>query len=171
MKIVITGTRSLSRALCDYFDTVHEVTCLDKSYDVHKVSQWANKFSHYDCIINCAYSEFGQLSVLEQFSAQWAEMPNKKIINIGSIVTDYCRSEREKDTEYFPYRIHKQALQSAFTKISRSAKCSVQLLNPGPFNSTMSAAVVSSKLDMLDICKSIDILLANNTIKRIDQWL
>ncbi len=170
MNIIITGTRELSAALAEYLSTSNTVHCLDRTKDINDVAQWGNKFVDVDCIINCAYDGFGQLAVLDHFACMWANHPDKTIINIGSIVSDYPRSEKEKDGEYFPYRIHKQALQKGFSSLVRDTKCSIKLINLGPFESEMSRHIKIKKLTSNQVCRYVDLLLSDSNIKRIDVW-
>lgn len=171
MKIVITGTRSLSKALEQALTSEHDVVCLDRGYDIAQIDQWYQQFNLYDCVINSAHDKFGQVGVLEYFSNMWKDCPDKRIINIGSIVTDYARSERDKEADYFSYRIHKQALQLAFSKLSRESKCCIQLINPGPFDSETVAHISVPKLTQSQVCDTVKLLINNPNIKRIDQWI
>lgn len=170
MKIIITGTRSLSEALYNHLTKSHFVECLGKEYDINKVNDWCILFKDVDCIINCAYSGFAQVQVLDAFAALWADDSSKYIINIGSTVSDYARTERELDSHYFPYRIHKQALQNSFNALAKDVKCNIKLLNSGPFDSKMVSHLTQNKLSLQNICNYTDLLINDLNLKRLDVW-
>lgn len=170
MKIAITGTKSLSEALYNHLSRTHLVQCLGRDCDINKANEWCLLYKDIDCIINCAYSGFAQVQVLDAFSAMWRDDASKYIINIGSTVSDYTRSERELDAQYFPYRIHKQALQNSFNALAKDVKCNIKLLNSGPFESNMVSHLTQNKLSLQDICNYTDLLINDPNLKRLDVW-
>ena len=134
MNILITGQTGLSFVLANVLRKNHQVTCVSRStgHDIANVTEWGPDFYHFDVCINCAYHSWAQIAVLEQFYYAWRNDANKQIINIGSSVVDYSRIEVDKEHEYMDYRIHKQALQSAFYKL---VKLSILRSNHAPKNS------------------------------------
>ena len=68
MKILITGTKGLAKALGDVYDN-RLVTLVSHSNgtDINNVDQWGPNFLHYDCVFNCAYDGFALVGVLEFF--------------------------------------------------------------------------------------------------------
>jgi hypothetical protein len=172
MNILITGSRELSHSIAEKLNGSHNVRMVSKSngYDIDVVDEWANDFFDYDWLINCAYSNFSQVNVLEEFAKMWGDDINKKILNIGSMVTDYTRSERDIDFKYFPYRIHKQALQLAFNRLAKDSKCDIKLINSGPFESAMTKSLKVTKFTQDEIASRIIDVLKNNHIKRVDLW-
>ena len=172
MNILITGKKDLSLKLSQLLSTDNEVMMVSISggYDIGNVSEWAHEFKNYDLIINCAYDNFSQISVMEEFCNMWGHNEDKKIINIGSMVTDYARSEETVDTEYFPYRVHKQSLQLAFNKLVKKVKCDMKLINPGPFESNMTIHLSVPMMTINDIAINIIDIINNKLIKRVDLW-
>lgn len=173
MNIVITGTKELafelSKALAKLNNHIRLVG-RSNDHDINDVKNWVSEFKDYDWVINCAYDNFAQVTVLEEFAKMWDNNPNKKIINIGSIVTNYTRSEKEKDSEYFPYRLHKQALQLAFDKLVKEHKCDIKLINPGPFESIMTNHLTVPMFNKDEITKHIIEISATPYLKRVDLW-
>ena len=173
MNIIITGSQGLARSLGDQLSKDHRVTYLDRSngHDINKVSTWAEKFYDQDMCINNAYHKWDQVAVLETFYHMWGNDSSKYIINIGSTISDYTRNEKDQDHEYMPYRLHKQALQAAFSKMVKQAKCTIKLINPGPMDTQMLANVSwSNKMNTNLVAQAIVPMLIDPLIKRIDLW-
>jgi hypothetical protein len=169
MKVLITGKLGLANALYD----AHEedtVICVSRSngHDIALVESWGSKFLDYDIVYNCAYDGINQLSVLEFFYSRWKNDVSKSIINIGSRVTYFPRSENKQ--EYWDYKIHKQTLQSAFEQMVITAKCDIKLINPGPVNTALVAHLWVPKLDPAELAMRIKSFVRDNTIKRVDLW-
>jgi len=170
MRILITGTRGLARALSDaYID--HSVTMVSRSvgYDINNVDQWGLEFLDHDCVFNCAYDKFAQVNILEFFFKHWGNDPSKKIINIGSRAVSYKRLDGESG--YWGYRLHKQALQQAHDAMLLTAKCDLKMFNPGPIDTAMIAHQQCIKLNPDEAAIKIKNFVADATIKRIDLWL
>lgn len=170
MKILITGTKGLAQALSDaYID--HSVTSISRSggYDINDIDSWGLDVLHYDCVFNCAYSDYAQIKVLEFFYNKWHNDSLKKIITIGSRAITHKRIE--SDTGYWPYRLHKQALQQAHDSMLLTAKCDMKIINPGPIDTPMIAEHQCIKFDPLVLALKIKSIVEDSTIKRVDLWL
>lgn len=170
MKILITGTTGLAKALGDAY-AEHSVTLVSKSggYDINNVKQWGHEFLDNDCVINCAYEGFGQLSVLEFFYKHWKTDPLKQIINIGSRSIVYKRLDA--GSGYWSYRQHKQTLQQAVDAMQLDALCNIKIINPGPIDTPMIAHHQCVKFETHALAAKIKDIAADPSIKRVDLWL
>jgi NAD(P)-dependent dehydrogenase (short-subunit alcohol dehydrogenase family) len=172
MKIVITGTQGLGSALADRF-CEHTVVGVSRSngHDIAHVRDWGSDFLDHDMIINCAYSGFDQVTVLEYFYQHWQNDSSKHIINIGSKIIDHPRSERDKDHDYWPYRLHKQTLYMAWKNMVES-NCDVKLINPGAIDTSMMRNVNNvKKFDPAQLADKCYQAIMDPTVKRLDLWL
>jgi NAD(P)-dependent dehydrogenase (short-subunit alcohol dehydrogenase family) len=172
MNILITGTKGLAEALGQLLSQDNHVTCVSKSngYNIADVMTWGPKFYHYDVCINCCYDTWHQVGVLEQFYYAWQNDSSKQIINIGSIISDYTRTNVTTEHEYLAYRVHKQALQTAFNKLSRSAKCDVKLINPGAIDTDMIKHMDCVKMSPEWLAVQIKNIMSQSWLKRVDLW-
>lgn len=172
MQIVITGQNGLAKSLAQVYSD-HDVKTVSRStgYNIANVHQWAKEFSDADMFVNCAYYGFYQVDVLETFATMWKHNKDKTIINIGSKVTDYTRSELNKEGEIFSYRYHKQALQSAFANLVDNVECNIRLYNLGPFDSDMIKHLDISKMSLEDTANKIKMLNSIKNLRRADVWL
>lgn len=170
MNILITGTRGLASALGDAYIN-DSVTLVSQSggYNIHDIQRWGPEFLDRDCVFNCAYDGFGQLQVLEFFYNHWRLKPNKQIINIGSRSITHRRLDG--DLGYWPYRQHKQALQSAVDAMLLHACCDIKIINPGPIDTHMIAHQQCEKIDPDVLANKIKSIVCDPTIKRVDLWL
>lgn len=170
-KVLITGTGGLSKALANVYND-HSVFCTSRSqsYYLESVEQWGEQFLNYDIVFNCAYSETGQVKVLKYFSDRWKNDDSKIIVNIGSIVADYPRSEIAKERDFFEYRYSKQGLQQAFSDIAKTYKCDLRLINPGPIDTDMIKHLDCVKMNPNQCAKSIRQTVEQTNFKRIDFW-
>ena len=170
MKILITGTKGLAKALGEvYADQSVTLVSRSNGTDINNVDQWGPNFLHYDCVFNCAYDGFAQVSVLEFFYQNWKNNPDKKIITIGSRTITYKRSDPESG--YWAYRLHKQALQQAHDSMLLDTKCDMKIINPGPVDTDMIRHLDCVKLDTLTLANTIKNIAADASIKRVDLWL
>jgi len=172
MNILITGTSGLAQALANQLEQAHTVTQISRAtgHDIHNVKAWGPNFYHYDVCVNCAYDQWAQVTVLEQFFYAWQDDPKKQIINIGSSIVDYTRIEKEKEYEYMSYRIHKSALQQAFTKFVKLGKCDIKLINPGAIDTQMIAHLDVKKMSAEFVAKEVIQTMTKPHIKRVDLW-
>lgn len=171
MNIVITGQKGLAKALADAYSN-YNVTNISRSsgYDINLVDSWANQFFSADMLINCAHSEYAQTKVLECFASAWRNDSSKKIINIGSKVIDYLRSETEKQNEYFAYRNQKQSLQNAFANMVDNCLCDIRLYNLGPTDTNLIANLHIHKMPVAQAAEQIKFFNSLPGIKRVDLW-
>lgn len=174
MNILITGNRGLAKALGESLNMAHSVTHVSRStgHDIHDIQQWAPDFYHYDMCINSAYHDWDQVAVLEQFFWAWGQDSNKHIVNIGSSICDYARTETHKEHEYMNYRVHKQALQLAFAKLVKQARCHIKLINPGAMDTDMLKDLdFANKMQPGFVAQKICSVLFDPCVKRLDLWL
>lgn len=171
MKIAITGTNGIAKATHELLCKNHNVSMLDKkNYNINNVELWATEFFDYDIIINCAYSGFAQTKVLENFYNMWKTNPSKKIINIGSMITTYTRTQKELNDLYWDYRVHKQALELSFNSMVTNTQCEIKLINFGPVETSMSEKLVANKFSPSESAQYIINIMNDPNIKRVDLW-
>lgn len=172
MKILITGNSGLASGIADNL-LQHQVTRVSRStgHDINHIDHWGHQFLDHDMIMNCAYDGFGQVAVLEFFYRNWKNDPAKSIINIGSRVIVYPRSEIEKDGQYWPYRLHKQTLEQAWKQML-CCQCDIKLINPGSIDTHMMQHITGiKKFHVRDLGARIVAAAFDPTIKRLDLWL
>ena len=169
--ILITGTSELSSAIQKKLDE-HNVTLISKKTgnNINNVSEWGKEYEDYDILINLAYDSWGQIDLLQYFYYAWKNDPNKKIINIGSKVSSYGRSEITLENHFWEYRLHKQCLESAFLKMVESALCDIKLINPGPIDTAMVKHLDIPKMSKEFFSTQVKEIIFNPTVKRVDLW-
>jgi len=170
MKILITGTRGLAKSLADEYAN-HTVTAVSKStgHNIKNIHNWGSIYLDYDLVFNCAYHEYSQISVLEFFFDHWKNDVSKTIVSIGSKAIYGSRIENTQD--YWAYRTHKIALQSAHDNMLTTAKCDIKIFNPGPVDTEMIAHHNIPKYSTKELATVIKKLVAIPTIKRTDLWI
>jgi NAD(P)-dependent dehydrogenase (short-subunit alcohol dehydrogenase family) len=170
MKIAITGhTQGIGKRLAEYFSNNAEVIGLSRSngYDINNTNSIIDAVKDCDVFINNAYSDYQQAILLEAVYRLW-EDTNKTIINIGSTVTNYPRTEITLDNEPWPYRDHKLALQKKFRELSwNSTHCHLALVNPGATDTPLIKHLDCIKLAPAEIVEAVALTLANPYIKEI----
>ena len=169
MKILITGTKGLAQELAFVYSN-HDVTTVSQStgHDILKIDEWGVDFLDYDLVFNCAYCGIGQQLVLEYFHHHWQFNPTKSIITIGSKIITQPRSDGTN--AYWPYRIHKQTLQSMHNSMWPTAQCDLKIINPGAFDSEMVAHLDVLKLSLYELAIRIKKYVEDPVIKRVDLW-
>jgi hypothetical protein len=172
MKILITGTRGLAQELA-FIYADHDVTrvSLSTGHDIHKIEEWGVDFLDYDLVFNCAYAGTGQQLVLEYFYHHWWFMPNKGIVTLGSKVVTQPRSDLALENDYWPYRTHKQTLQSMHDTMWPKARCDLKIINPGAFDSAMVTHLDVPKLSLYELAVRIKKYVDDPVVKRVDLWL
>lgn len=170
MKVLITGRSGLAKALAE----VHKDDCITvasrhSGHDIAMIKKWGEAFLDHDLVYNCAYSAMGQVAVLEFFYDHWKNEPSKIIVNIGSRVTHFPRTE--DDGGYWPYKIHKQCLQIAYEQMLPGARCDIKLINPGPIDTDMVRHLSVPKFDPLDLASRVKEFSLDPAIKRVDLWV
>lgn len=174
MRIMITGTQGLARGVIIAAQQQgHEITAVSRSngYNIRDVSTWAQDFQDWDACINCAYDGFYQIRVLEMFADLWKDQDQKIIVNIGSMVTDHTRSEKNQDHLYWPYRLHKQSLQEACQRMMRDRACQIKLINFGPIDTSMTKDLNVPKMSISQAGTYVMNLLSDSNLRRQDVWL
>ena len=170
MKILITGQTGLAGSLAKIYQS-HSVTCVSRGtgHDINNVANWGAQFLDQDMIYNCAYSGFGQLAVLEFFYHAWRSNRSRTIVNIGSRIVSFPRSDTAQD--YLAYHTHKIALLKAYEMMLPTAYCDIKMINPGPIDTPMTSHLSVTKLHPDDLAGRIAELVSNPMIKRADLWL
>lgn len=170
MKLLITGQSGLAKSLASAYQD-HQPTCVSRAtgHDIADINQWGERFIDYDMVINCAYRDFAQVSVLDFFFNRWQWDSNKTIVSIGSRAVEHPRIEIDLDQDYWPYRYHKQALHLAWLKTCHSPMKSI-LINPGPIDTDMIKHLSTKKMDPDDLALRIRRAVEDGWIKRIDLW-
>lgn len=172
MKILITGSKGLAQELAFVYAD-HDVTNISQStgHNILQVDHWVTEFLDYDLVFNCAYSGIGQQLVLEQFYQYWKFDPTKSIVTIGSKIVTQPRADLALANEYWPYRTHKQTLQSMHDTMWPNARCDLKIINPGAFDSDMIAHLDIQKLSLYELASRIKKYADDPVIKRVDLWL
>jgi hypothetical protein len=172
MKILITGTKGLSRELAFVYGD-HDVTAVSQStgHNILNIDEWGVDFLDCDLVFNCAYCGIGQQLVLEYFYHQWQYDTTKSIVTIGSKVVTQPRADLDTANSYWPYRIHKQTLQAMHDSMWPTAQCDLKIVNPGAFDSAMVAHLTVPKLSLYDLATRIKKIASDPIIKRVDLWL
>lgn len=170
-KVLITGTGGLCAALARAYSDC-EVYCSSRSRqeNLEHIDTWGHQHLDCDMVFNCAHSNFGQITVLKYFSDHWKNDSTKTIVNIGSIVADYPRSEVSKERDFFEYRYSKQSLQKAFSDIAKTYSCDLRLINPGPIDTDMTRHIHCAKIDPMQCAITIRKTIEETNFKRIDFW-
>lgn len=170
-RVLITGNRGLAAGLARRLSHWHvDLAARSEGLDIADVHQWGHSYLDHDAVINCAYSGWHQITVLEYFFQHWQMDANKLIVTIGSTVTDYARIERERDHEYWSYRAHKQALQHSFARMCSTARCDLKLINPGAIDTDMIQHLECRKFDADWVADQVAWLMTQPHIHRIDLW-
>lgn len=170
MKILITGTGGIARALASEF-VGHEVVMVSRrtGHDINNIDSWAQEFISYDMFINCAYDQWGQITALEWFFSRWRDHSSKTIVSIGSRTIYYPRTE--PITDHWPYRIHKLALQAAHDSMVSIAQCNMKIIHLGPVDTNMISHLDCKKLPVSVAAAHIRKISQDPLIKRVDLWL
>lgn len=171
MKVAITGhTSGLGLACADLFASLgHTVVGLSRSsgHNIADTDYAVQLIKDCDVFINNAYNEKNQSILLNDLFLHWANT-NKIIINIGSAVTVYPRTERDRDHEPWDYRDHKQHLEQVFRYLSKLPHtCQLKLISPGAINTKMIEHLNCAKMPAEDVAQIIYDTMSNRLIKEI----
>lgn len=171
MNILITGTADLSKEISNALNEFNtELISRKTGNDINFIHSWGDNYLHFDAVINLAYDGWGQITVLEFFYSAWKNDPTKTIINVGSKVSSYERTEKELENIYWNYRLHKQGLQAAFEKMVNTCKCDIKLINPGPVETKMTEHLNIEKLNKKHFANLLKEVMFNPYLKRVDLW-
>jgi NAD(P)-dependent dehydrogenase (short-subunit alcohol dehydrogenase family) len=173
MKIAITGhTSGIGLALANRLQQDHDIVGLSRSndYNIEDVSSIVAAAKDCDVFINNAYCEYQQALLLQELYINW-EHTDKQIINIGSVVTNYPRSQIELNDLPWPYRDHKIALEKMFRNLVwRRSPCSLHLISPGPVDTPMVKHLQVSKLNPNSVVDVVLNIMYNRNIKELTLW-
>jgi hypothetical protein len=170
MKILITGCKGLALALHECYQSQHDVAMVSRTngYDIVNINTWGPEFLHFDTVFNTAYQDFDQVRMLEYFFQHWGSDHTKTIVSIGSRSIVYSRSDGGQG--FWPYRLHKQALQLAHDAMQPQAKCQLKIFNPGPIDTDMVSHLEVKKLTPTELAQRIVQWTADPFVKRVDCW-
>lgn len=171
MNILITGRRGLAADLASIYRD-HDVSLVSKStgHCIGDIEIWGQDFLGHDMVINCAYREFDQIKVLEYFFTTWKNNSNKHIITIGSTAADYPAARPDMIDQYWPYRLHKQSLLSAWKQTCFNAVDS-KIINPGPIDTDMIRHRAIPKMSPRELAQRIRSIIDDPWTRRVDLWL
>jgi NAD(P)-dependent dehydrogenase (short-subunit alcohol dehydrogenase family) len=173
MNIAITGnTSGIGLALANRLQQDHDIVGLSRSngYNIADTTKILDAAKDCDVFINNAYCEYQQALLLQSFYAMWKDS-DKQIINIGSVVTNYPRSQVELDNYPWPYRDHKVALEKLFRKLAwERSKCSLHLISPGPVDTPMIKHLNVPKLNPNSVVDVVLNVMYNRNIKELTLW-
>jgi hypothetical protein len=120
MKIGITGhSAGIGKALADiYYSTGHEVVGLSRrnGYNIRSIPKIINAVKECDIFINNAQVGFAQTELLFALYKEWQGKENKKIINIGTLMTAEPVSTIP-GVEMTEYYVQKVALEEAIKQL------------------------------------------------------
>lgn len=170
MKILITGCKGLALALSQCYQSQHSVVMVSRNngFDIADIDNWGHEFLNFDIVFNTAYQDFDQVRVLEYFFQHWSSDKTKTIVSIGSRAIVYARSDGPQG--FWPYRLHKQTLQSAHDAMQPQAKCQLKMFNPGPIDTDMVKHLDVEKLMPAELAQRIVQWTADPFVKRVDCW-
>jgi NAD(P)-dependent dehydrogenase (short-subunit alcohol dehydrogenase family) len=163
MKVAITGhTKGIGKALADVFPD-HVGFSRSTGYDISERSSRLDIVKDsIDCdiFINNATSGFGQAELLFDIWEQWKTKPDKIIVNIGSVASDYSHS----DYRLYIYATQKTALEYASTQMSMcKSPCKVVLIKPGYVVTEAMKAPSAKKMMAEDLASQIKELVTMKT--------
>jgi len=169
-KILVTGQQGLASAIAHAFKP-DQVTTVSRSsgHDIHQWQSWIDQFLSYDVFVNNAYCAFSQTEILMHLAESWRHDPDKVIVNIGSMVIDYKRSTGD-DADFWPYRLHKQSLDLAFSRLARQCQCRVVMINPGPIDTDMVEHLDVPKMSVADVASYVVQAARDPMVRRLDLW-
>ena len=169
MKIAITGhTRGIGKAITENLKG-NDIIGLSRSngYEISSIQKIVDTAKDADIFINNAYDGYYQRDLLVAFYNEWKDT-NKMIINIGSIVTDYPRIERELDSQPWPYRDHKTALRDTFRKLVKEPhNCRMALINPGATDTDMIKHHTVAKMNPVEVARAVRYVMYNSFVKEM----
>ena len=114
MKIAITGhSAGIGQSFAQIFaEQGHEIVGLDRrnGYNIRSIPKVAAMIEPCDWFINNAQVDFAQTELLIEVYRLWKNVPNKRIINISSIMASHPVSV-VPGLEAMSYRIQKKALE------------------------------------------------------------
>ena len=146
MKIALTGhTAGLGAALYQELVLHHHTVVglsLDNNFDINNIEQIVNAVMPCDIFINNAQTGFRQTELFFAVSQKWLHVPDKKIINISSLLTSVPTTPYYgwHDIEYYTQKI---ALEEAVRQV-RNLKSNwpkICVVKPGPLTTAKTAGI------------------------------
>jgi short-subunit dehydrogenase involved in D-alanine esterification of teichoic acids len=120
MKIAITGhTAGIGQALAEiYASNGHEIVGLSRrnGYNIRSITKVASAIESCDIFINNAQVGFAQTELLFAVYKLWQQQPNKKIINISTMLTSLPVSVLP-GIEMTEYYVQKKSLEEAVSQL------------------------------------------------------
>ena len=170
MKILLTGhTSGLGSAIAKKISVIG--ISRTNNYNIANVNEWAQEFTDCDLLINNAYDKNYQVNVLEEFFKMWSHDRNKQVINIGSYVADYTRTDLQRDHLYWDYRLNKKMLQEACKQMSRIYAWDCKIINFGPIDTPMANLINQPKINVDKAADKVLDLIKDRNIKRLDYFI
>jgi NADP-dependent 3-hydroxy acid dehydrogenase YdfG len=135
MKIAITGNSAgIGQAFSRIFEEQgHQIVGLDRrnGYNIRSTPKVAAMIEPCDWFINNAQVGFAQTELLIEVYRLWKNIPNKRIINISTIMTSHPVSALP-GLEPLAYRIQKKALEETHHQLRfLEAWPKLTLIKPG----------------------------------------
>jgi hypothetical protein len=135
MKIAITGhTAGIGQALAEiYASNGHEIVGLSRrnGYNIRSITKVASAIEPCDIFINNAQVGFAQTELLFAVYKLWQQQPNKKIINISTMLTSLPVSVLP-GIEMTEYYVQKKSLEEAVSQLKNfRAGPKICLVKPG----------------------------------------
>jgi short-subunit dehydrogenase involved in D-alanine esterification of teichoic acids len=135
MKIAITGhTAGIGQALAEiYSSNGHEIVGLSRrnGYNIRSITKVASMIEPCDIFINNAQVGFAQTELLFAVYKLWQQQPNKKIINISTMLTSLPASSLP-GIEMTEYYVQKKSLEEAVSQLKNfGAGPKICLVKPG----------------------------------------
>jgi NAD(P)-dependent dehydrogenase (short-subunit alcohol dehydrogenase family) len=170
MKILLTGhTSGLGSAIAKKISVIG--ISRTNNYNIANVNEWAQEFTDCDLLINNAYDKNYQVNVLEEFFKMWSHDRNKQVINIGSYVADYTRTDLQRDHLYWDYRLNKKMLLEACKQMSRIYAWDCKIINFGPIDTPMANLINQPKINVDKAADKVLDLIKDRNIKRLDYFI
>jgi NAD(P)-dependent dehydrogenase (short-subunit alcohol dehydrogenase family) len=172
MKVAITGhSRGIGQAIAQMLSQEHNIVGMSRSngFDVSNVDSVVAAAADCDVFINNAYSGLAQVEILKKLHSLWQDK-NRLIINIGSTVTDYPRSNSQvAEDDPWPYRDHKKLLASTFRQLTwnQTSPCRLALVTPGATDTDMIRHLTLFKIPPQEIANAVLLVINNPSIKEI----
>lgn len=167
MIIGITGhTKGIGKAISNALSNHTIIGCSrSNGYDIDNVDSIINAVVDCDVFINNAYNGYKQTELLEKLCDLWKNT-NKLIINIGSTVTDYPRTEKHLDHLQWDYRDHKRSLRDTFRKLAKQTdSCRLVLISPGSTDTDMVKHHNCAKLNPDEVARVVMYAMHNTFVK------
>lgn len=170
MRIAITGhTSGIGLAIFNLFKDTNEILGFSRSngFNIKDVDPIVESIVDADIFINNAYYEYQQCVLLQKINNMWAGT-NRQIINIGSTCVHYPRLEQDLDSEPWPYRDHKSALEKLFRHlVKQENSCRLHLINPGAVDTDMIKHISCTKLEPLSVAIAVQTVINFPSIKEL----